>query len=471
MTDFKKGKLKQSRMSKRKIFTGLLLAVCMLVGCVKREQEEPVAEMTSEVGSEAASEPVITEAESGSKTYDQTEEKTEDLTEVQTEEPTTEVYVHGDDGYYCTLDDYSMSLEAQTGGTCWVYAAACTMKMNWFKKTGEYVELSPYRLLDLIYADDDKKGITVKEGDDYVDLGGNQVFVTFKCSNGFDGYVLDDTTFLDGHDHEALKAYIRENGGVAACVPDARSYRRNFHGYFTINQVTDNYSFYDHDVTIVGWDDHFPKDYFLEPASQDGAWLAYNSMFANELYYISYDTLLLEVYGHSITDKYKEVLSHDEGMNYLEPSEAEYVALPTKSAFGNGVKVANVFSGKGKLGAVGTYSLTPEQDIKIEICDKNMEKVLYTQGAHFKNAGYHTVELTEPMDVDGFAVAVTYGFDAPAEGEGVEDWIRFIPNAEKGVSYLWLDGEWKDTTDPATARAAGLGVTINNVCIKALMLK
>ena len=69
------------------------------------------------------------------------------------------------------------------------------------------------------------------------------------------------------------------------------------------------------------------------------------------------------------------------------------------------------------------------------------------------------------------AVAVTYGFDAPVEGEEVDDWIKFIPNAEKGVSYLWLDGEWKDTTDPATAKAAGLDVTINNVCIKALMLK
>ena len=439
----------------------------MLAGCVKSEPGEPVADVTteavSEAGSEAVSEPAATEAES--------EAKTENKTEAQTEEPTTEVYVHGDDGYYCTLDEFDMPLEAQRGGTCWVYAAACSMKMNWFKKTGEYSDISPYRLLELIYCDDDQKGITVKEGDDYVDMGGHQVFVTFKCSNGFDGYVLDDTTCLDGHDHEALKSYIRENGGFAACVPDARSYRRNFHGYFTINQVTDNFSFYDHDVTVVGWDDHFPKEYFQEPASQDGAWLAYNSMFANDLYYISYDTLLLDNYGHSITDKYQEVLYHDEGMNLLEAAGEGFLEPPEKSVFGNGVKVANVFAGKGKLGAIGTYSLAPEQDIKIEIYDKKLEKVLYTQDAHLEGFGYHTVELTESLDVDGFAVAVTYGFDAPVEGEEVDDWIKFIPNAEKGVSYLWLDGEWKDTTDPATAKAAGLDVTINNVCIKALMLK
>ena len=41
-------------MSKRKIFTGLLLAVCMLVGCVKREQEEREAREKAEAAAAEA---------------------------------------------------------------------------------------------------------------------------------------------------------------------------------------------------------------------------------------------------------------------------------------------------------------------------------------------------------------------------------------------------------------------------------
>lgn len=42
-------------------------------------------------------------------------------------------------------------------------------------------------------------------------------------------------------------------------------------------------------MTIIDYDDHFPKDYFNEPASEDGAWITYNSSLGSAgFFYVSY---------------------------------------------------------------------------------------------------------------------------------------------------------------------------------------
>ena len=61
-------------------------------------------------------------------------------------------------------------------------------------------------------------------------------------------------------------------------------------GYYTLNAPNAKESEYDHSIAIVGWDDNFPKENFNEEASQNGAWITYNSNHPREYYYVSYDT-------------------------------------------------------------------------------------------------------------------------------------------------------------------------------------
>jgi len=425
-----------------------------LVGCVKKQEASTESPET------------VTETETESLTESETESNGEPSTE-----PSTEVYVHGTDGYYCILDDMDIPLESQKGGTCWLYSASCAMETNYYKKTGTFIDIDPYRLLTLVY-EDNTEGYVFEEGINIKDFGGWQEIVAMELSRGFDGLTLDRTERIDNRDFEAIKTYLREKGALSTTVPDAKSYRRDFHGYFTMNQVTDNASFYDHDITILGYDDHFPKDYFLEPASQDGAWITYNSMFAGRLYYVSYDTALFSVNGHSITDKYKEVLSYDAGMSLADLPDMYFGAPERASIFGSGIKMANVFHASGKLGAVGTCSLAPDQDVTIEIYDANLKNVLYTQKVHFDRIGYFVTELDQPLLVEDFAVAITYGYDAPVEAKEWEDWeICFRTSIRKGESFAYKDGTWYDMAEEKTGKALGVEEALGNVCIKALMVE
>lgn len=194
---------------------------------------------------------------------------------------------------------------------------------------------------------------------------------------------------------------------------------------------------FDHDVTIIGWDNHFPKEYFMQEPAQDGAWIVYNSNVGQIYYYISYCSPLGYSISHTVSDKYSEVLSFDAG------NEQDRLVKT-----GDSTKTANVFHKKGKLAAVGTYNGFDKQDIKIEIMSADLKKVLYTQDAVLDYHGYHTVELTKPVDVEDFAVAVTYSKGAPVEGETIEnDSGMYKTVSEKGQSFVFTGGKWKDMTD------------------------
>ncbi len=410
------------------------------------------------------------------KTEAKSEAKTEAMSETKTEAK-TETYVHGEDGYYSLYDEYQFPLVTQRGGTCWVHGSAATMELHYYKKNGKVIDIDPYELVDAVYAKDKEEGIMLREGTDPLDFGGWEPHVAFEMENGIGDYVLDNMwVYLPG-EVDLVKQHIREYGGLSVSVPDKTEYKHLVHGYYTINQPTKDIDDYDHTVTIIGWDDHFPKDYFTTPATVDGAWIAYNSNLGNQLYYISYSVELFFAFGMSVTEKYKRVLAYDTGWS-LDEEDALWAGMAEtkghmKSFFGKNTKMANVFHDSGKLGAVGTYSYGRNEKIKIEIYDAKLENVLYTQEAMIDHIGYQAIELDEPVEVNDFAVAITFDSDAPVEGQETvkdDDRLEYRPKSKAGQSYIYKDGKWIDLTTPEGKKAAGVGFDTNNACIKALML-
>lgn len=403
----------------------------------------------------------------GTKEADTSTETTKPLVteEVSTEPTTAETeattsapkdYVHGDDGYFNLLEEYpEIKMKEQEGGTCWLFSAANSMETAYAKKNGSYLTIDPMEMLDRIYLDDKKEGFFVKEGFNGKNIGGWQWMVTETLTNGFGDLTIDSSVILDTDDREAIKENLRTRGSVSVGVNDTDSKYKGWHGkYYTLNYTREEF---DHDITIVGYDDHFPKEYFNIPAYEDGAWIAYNSQYTSGYQYLSYCAPLEYGISHSVTNEYSEVIGYDAGNE-----QDRYIKT------GDSTTTANVFHKAGKLAAVGTYNDFDEQDIKIEVYDSSFTNLLYSQDSVLDYHGYHTVVLDTPVDVTDCAVAITYSKGAPVEGETIDYGdTDYITKSESGQSFVKLD-TWRDLTESGIEAELGIDCKPGNCCIKAL---
>ena len=347
-------------------------------------------------------------------------------------------YVHGDDGYYNLADELTyLKMPLQTSGTCWLHAARASIETAYEKSTGKEIKLTIDELLEDIYGSEKQDGIFIKEGIARDAIGGYQGFVTERLSRDCKyGVTLDSSMLIDPSDREAVKNAVKTRGGVAVSICEKNVNNGTFGKYVTLNY--DQPEEYDHYVTIIGWDDHFPKEYFKLPAAEDGAWITYNSNVASgTYYYISYCSPIDHMVSHTVSDEYSEVLSYDAG-NEIDA----YITT------GDSARAANVFHKKGKLAAVGTFNDFDSQDIKIEIMSADFKDLLYSQDASLDWHGYQTVKLTTPVDVEDFAVVITYSKGAPVEGESIDTAAAcYKTSIEKGQSFVFVDGKWKDMSD------------------------
>lgn len=368
-------------------------------------------------------------------------------------------YVHGEEGYYNIADELpDFKMKSQDAGNCWIYSAAAGMETAFARRSGTYITLDRTKILDSVYAKEGTKeeGFLLPIWVSARNIGGWQWIVTEGLSNGFGDLVLDSAVILDDKSIESIKEVIRTRGGISAGVLDNPAKQGFFDKYFTMNDTKGTW--FDHDVTIIGWDDHFPKEYFREPATEDGAWICYNSdATLKGYYYISYCTPLDVLISQSMTDRYVAVEAYDAGNE-----QDRFIRT------GDETTTANVFHRAGTLAAVGTYNDFDKQKIIIRVYDESLTQLYYLQEAELDFHGYHTIELETSLPVDGCAVAITYSKGAPVEGETIDyDPIIYKTVAEKGQSYVLLDG-WKDLTDEGIAAQLGIDYTPGNCCIKAL---
>ena len=410
---------------RKQTFASVLLAAALLLGGCSDTSSSQGGKDSSEQETSAAQ--TTTTAESG----------TSSAATTTTAAVRKYDYVHGTDGYYNLLDECKQfEMNTQQAGTCWLYAARASMQTSYEKQTGKKLNMEIYDMLQAVYGDEKQEGFFIGSSISKLDLGGYQQYVTDSLSNGFkDGITLDSSVIMDPTDREAIKNAVRTRGGVAVAIDAQNSGAAIFGDYATANYK--KAVKYDHAVTVVGWDDHFPKDYFRVPAEQDGAWIIYNSNLGKMLQYISYCSPLEFAISHTVSEDYSEVLSFDAGN-----------VMSGHITTGGSTKAANVFHKKGKLAAVGTFNVFDKQDIKIEIMSADFKNVLYTQYAKLDYQGYHTIKLSTPVDVEDFAVAITYSKGAPVESESFgNDAASYKTKIEKGQSFVFAGGKWKDMTD------------------------
>lgn len=274
-----------------------------------------------------------------------------------------------------------------------------------------------------------------------------------------------------------------------------------------------------HVNTIVGWDDAYSKENFVEEhrPAEDGAWIVQNSWGTGSwglpdehgvpsgCFYLSYyDETACEFtsfQGDAVEDgfEYERTYQYD----YLGLSamlvEPEYVAHEASTA--------NVFVADGdeELAAVSAVTLRPEASVEVEVYALDEGAAAPDDGRlvsqvvkTFDYCGYHTVELDEPVDLvagERFAVVETirvpveggeggegaepayqvYFENAPADEESSLRWtalsmLETTARANASESYRYDEGSgWRDVTELGVVSCAydpSIRVEFGNALIK-----
>lgn len=394
---------------------------------------------------------------------------------------------------YCTISDgLGVPVRQQGTGGCYAYATVTAIQTNYLKKHGELIDFNPIDVINRIYSSVDdlnnpKKDDFSKEkyyvsGTATTELGGDvERCVGALCADPLNGYFVVESNMCYYATIDEMKAAILEYGAIVISVNYQKACKdRN--GYRTQNyDGTD----YDHVVTIVGWDDDFPADGFVNPASQNGAWFVQNSFGVgwgnNGYYWISYDQPIDGFCTCEVSSEYSSALSYGRYPESSVPSKDamshyseetgwnEYTAEEVNSW--DEISVATVYEKKGSLAAIGFWSYTPNQPYTIEIRDGEFGDVLATKSGSFSCAGYHTVELDAPLSVKKFTVVLTMPAVCVCEGTSREGSVstfaartalHYEAQTKAGRSFIEIDGEWVDITDPDIMSRLGVGAAASD---------
>ena len=413
-----------------------------------------------------------------------------------------------------------------TYGTCWAHASIAVAEANLMKQKvlgeGE-VDASELHLAYFSYhtTEDPLGGISGDirsiglKGENYLDTGGNTQQAT-RTLFAWMGAAAEETApysdcyaaYTDGLDHaiafqdvahiknayvidpvterEEAKRLIYDYGALTTSYFAAQS----GHSYTIAGQTYSFTDFYNlehnayycpiqtgtnHAVTIVGWDDNFPKENFPSQPEGDGAWLIRNSWTTfntnnyNGYFWMSYYDKSLR--DESYTYEMESADNYDNNYQY----DGTYFSTSSYNA-----TCANVFEVKASeqgesLEAIAFETDNTNLDYEVEIYTKvekggdpsTGELVQICKGST-KYAGYHTVKLNYPITLnygDRFAVVVKLIKDDYWTGIN-QEWsysdsnFHSIPETKAGESFYYTGSQWEDVYGENYFNAG-------NYCIKA----
>ena len=202
-----------------------------------------------------------------------------------------------------------------------------------------------------------------------------------------------------------------------------------------------------HEVSLVGWDDNYPKENFIIQPPGDGAWIIKNSWDTtwgdNGYLYVSYyDSTFTNNNGY---DNYATGIIIENTVPYNKNYQYDFF---WSGIFYNGTEqnienptFANQFEAidDDLIAAVGTYFKDAGYNYTIQIYVN--DKLVLTQDGVSPYCGYHTIKLNKYIPIkngDVFRVAVTSKFAPLTPPVASRSMFR------ENVSFLYFNGQWTD---------------------------
>lgn len=430
-------------MKKRLQLLGILTAACLLIGCDKN------AEKAAEVSVNPVNFAINSENLS--------EEKQEVM---KIELPAS----------YNYMKEKQMPVLRDQGNTntCWAFAALSALESS----KDEHGS-GPYSIDHLLFHN--------PFGKKFENGGSYAVSLSYLLS--WKGPVLEESDPFDGKssddlepcvhvqeirqsepkDYEAIKRMVYLYGGVESALYidfdqyllDSSYYNRKYNSYCYPGEESSN-----HEIVIVGWDDHYPAENFLTEVSEDGAFLCLSSWgkeFGNAgTFYVSYEDVNIGNYGVV----YSRIDPPD---NYDRIYQSDLCGFMAQIGYQNETAwFANVYTPVEDISvkAAGFYATGKDTEYEIYVIPKFanehsfMVKQFMCKG-YLEDAGYYTIDFPESFEVDAacdFAIVVKlktkdakYPVAVECQVEGLSD----DADLSDGRGYLSFQGnrwEWVEKT-------------------------
>lgn len=311
-------------------------------------------------------------------------------------------------------------------------------------------------------------------------------------------------TYFYNYDVNTVKQAITDYGAVTSGIyfpatkDEYGTYYNESNGAYYYPKNKGN-----HAVTIVGWDDNYPRTNFNSKClpKKNGAWIvknSYGSSFGDGGYvHVSYeDASLCEIAAFDMvkaSDCYNNNYQYDGTGN-----PGLYYYLPSGTTYANVFKAKAAKSGYNEiLRAVGVDVMTSNVQYSLQIYTDVTGSSNPTSGnavlkkpqtGTITKAGYNQIQLNAPVTlVSGEKYAVVITLKSP-NGGNVKvacdcsvnaSWIAFEASVGSGQSLIKMGKKWYDTGkesgakkaaiygDNANNKAALAGHTYSNIRMKA----
>ena len=308
--------------------------------------------------------------------------------------------------------------------------------------------------------------------------------------------------------YPAVKNWIMENGAISVgfCAdyssPDdlESGVTSEYYNWEHSAQYNPDSTSANHAVTIVGWDDSYPKENFSITPPGDGAWIVKNSWSdvwgENGYFYLSYyDTTVSEYEGYladvaDVADgtgcyNYDNNYQYDYmGMGSLLNYSAETGIIEELGKVNDSISIANIFQSEGRetlraVGVTDTRAGGESVEVVTEIyrlkdgSDPVNGELVSEQTDRIDNLHYSVIELDEPVELEEgeyfsvvqtmrlltpgsetFLIPLEFGSEAPIYVQGYDAASSYYLNhtvlCGEGQSYIYFsteegkDPEWTD---------------------------
>ena len=320
-------------------------------------------------------------------------------------------------------------------GSCWTFGMIGALESALLKATGLRIDLSENNMQDTMIKYSIYGDLELEEG------AMNTVAASYLLSwlgaftQNLDSY--DEmgkispviTTTQDIHVQDVIfiaNDEIPNGTKLKEAIMKYGSINVNYYGQSQYDEVslyynTETYAQYvdvptkqNHAVSVVGWDDNFPKEKFLTPPPGDGAWIVKNSWDTNwgdngYLYVSYYDKSFVqcgpgELNGHATAVILENTLPYNKNYQYVIPWDGSFLHGAET------VSYMNVFEAleNDLIAAVGTFFEKSGDNYTVEIYVNDELKL--TQNGVSPYIGYHTIKLNEYVPIkegDVFKAVIT----------------------------------------------------------------
>lgn len=386
--------------------------------------------------------------------------------------------------YYSSKDEgFTTSVKNQLYNTCWAYGSSSTLESFLIKNSQNVSDFSPMHMNHWGTEREDGTGWVrdyYSGGYSYISLGyftswqgprlesdypQNTAITDFSLLNSSakKQYAVNSIIYLDTKDVETVKTAVYNYGAVVGNYHvDEANYNSKTNAYFCNTEGLTTAQLNGHCISVVGWDDNFSKENFVEGAQpqNDGAWLCKNSWGQywgdNGYYWISYEDYYLfdTKFGHSYAftgvEPYRDTKTlyqnEVDGATY----EFEYIENYDTITYVNVFDVENDYDIIEKINFESTSQGASYIIYNIPLTSSGIPTPYQSRWVEIGSGtvdyqGYHSVDTKDFEVTDTkFAIGVKLTKVSGSKNTiGVDEWLSviggnyiFTPQSTQGMSYI-----------------------------------